>query len=229
MNPLFSRAVAVITGTCAAGLLALAVPRFIAELTLLPSAQTLNRIQTLQPVETGALERLVRNQRRSLVWRSSGRTWTDLGLAQLLIAERLPRDDPRSDQHLEAAKQALIEGLSMAPANPFAWSRLAYAEAMLSGWSAPATAALRMAFITGPYEPRLIWPRLRLSFSAWPNIPPDDQEFVMQQVREAWAAGPDALVALAVQLDKVDLVRAALGGRPTDLGDFEKRLASRRP
>ncbi len=128
-----------------------------------------------------------------------------------------------------SAKQALIEGLSLAPANPFAWSRLAYADAIVSGWSAPATAALRMAFITGPYEPRLIWPRLRLNFSAWPNIPPEDQDLVLQQVRQAWAAGPDALATVAVQLDKVDVVRAALGGSQADLSDFERRLAARKP
>lgn len=218
-----------ITGACAAGLLALSVPRLFADLTPLASAKTLSRIQNLQPVETADLERLVRNQRRALVWRSSGRTWTDLGLAQLLVAERLPRDDSRSGQQFDSAKQALIEGLSLAPANPFAWSRLAYAEAIVSGWSAPATAALRMAFITGPYEPRLIWPRLRLNFSAWPNIPPEDQDLVLQQVRQAWAAGPDALAAVAVQLDKVDVVRAALGGSQADLSDFERRLAARKP
>lgn len=229
MNPLFSRAIAVITAACAAGLLALAVPRVLAEVTLSASAGTLQRIQNLRPVETAELERLIRNQRRALVWQPSGRTWTDLGLAQLLIAERLPRDDPRSREQFEAAKRALIEGLSLAPANPFAWARLAYAEAILSGWTRPATAALRMAFITGPHEPRLIWPRLRLSFSAWPNVAPDDQDLVLQQVRQAWAAGPDALTTVAVQLDKVDVVRAALGASPVDLAEFERRLAARKP
>lgn len=229
VNPLFSRAVAVFTGVAAAVLLALAVPRLFADFTLLASARTLNGIQSLRPIETADLGRLIRNQRRALVWRPSGRTWTDLGLAQLLIAERLPREDPKWREQFEAANRALIEGLSLVPANPFAWSRLAYAEAILSGWSPPATAALRMAFITSPHEPRLIWPRLRLSFSAWPNIPLEDQDLVLQQVRQAWVVGPDALAAVAVQLDKADVVRAALGGNPADLREFERLLASRKP
>lgn len=220
------RMVALISGLCAAALLALAVPRFLAALTLLPSAPTLERLQGLRPVDTGALERLIRNQRRALVWQSSGRTWTDLGLAQLLIAERLPDDDPRARQRFEAARQALVEGLSVAPANPFAWSRLAYAQAVLDGWTPDAVAALRMAFITGPYEPRLLWPRLRLSLLAWPHMPPDDQELVLQQIRQGWAANPDAALALVVQAGQVEPARLALAGNAADLSAFEAGLAA---
>lgn len=222
------RAVALVSALSAAALLALAVPRFLADLTLLPSTRTLERLQGLRPVDTAVLERLIRNQRRALVWQTNGRTWTDLGLAQLLIAERLPDDDPRARSRFDAARKALIEGLSVAPANPFAWSRLAYAQAALDGWTPEAAAALRMAFITGPYEPRLLWPRLRLSLLAWPHIPPDDQELVLQQIRQGWAADREALVALVAQVGQIDLAKLALAGSAADLRDFETRLASPR-
>jgi hypothetical protein len=106
---------------------------------------------------------------------------------------------------------------------------LAYATAVLGGWTPPATAALRMAFITGPYEPRLLWPRLRLSLSGWPHIPVEDQELVLHQIRQAWAADPGALAALVQQLGQVELAKIALATSPADLGALEKRLAERRP
>lgn len=229
MNSLFRRVVGVVTGIGAALLIALAAPRLLASLTVLPSASTLSRLQNLEAVETTDLQRLVRNQRRALVWQAAGRTWTDLGLAQLLLAERLGDKDPRSGPRFSAARQALIEGLSVAPANPFAWSRLAYAEAVLSGWSERAVNALRLAFITGPYEPRLLWPRLRLALEAWPHTPPADKEMVLHQLRQGWSADPEALTALVTQQGRVDLARAALAGSPSDLRAFETLVASRRP
>ncbi len=228
MNSLFRRTVGVVTGLGAALLIALAVPRLLASLTVLPSAPTLNRLQSLGPVETADLQRLVRNQRRALVWLAGGRTWTDLGLAQLLLAERLGGADPSSQQLFAGARQALREGLSVAPANPFAWSRLAYAEAVLSGWSESATAALRMAFITGPYEPRLLWPRLRLALAAWPHVQPGDQEMILHQLRQAWAADPEALTAMVSQQDQADAARTALAGSPADLRAFENLFAGQR-
>lgn len=224
MTSLRARGVAVMSGLCAAALLALAVPRFFAAVTLLPSSSTMDRLQELEPVSTPALERLIRNQRRALTWQPSGRTWTDLGLAQLLIAERLPGDDPKARERFAAARQALIEGLSMAPANPFAWSRLAYAQAVLDGWTADAAATLRMAFITGPYEPRLLWPRLRLSLSAWSSIPIEDHELVLQQIREAWAADPETLTALVTQTGQIATAKLALSGNAAELRSFEARL-----
>jgi hypothetical protein len=229
VNSLFRRCVGVVTGLAAALLIALAVPRLLAALTVLPSAPTLNRLQSLEPVQERHLEQLVRNQRRALIWQAGGRTWTDLGLAQLLLAERLADADPQSQQRFAAARQALIEGLSVAPANPFGWSRLAYAEAVLSGWSERAISALRMAFITGPYEPRLLWPRLRLALAAWPYVEAPDQEMVLHQVRQAWAADPEALTALVAELDQAELARTALAGSPGDARAFETLLAARRP
>lgn len=213
----------------AVALLALAVPRLVAAITLLPSAHALDRLQSMRPVPTYNIERLIRSQRRALVWQPSGRTWTDLGLAQLLLAERSPDDDARAMARFEDAHRALVEGLSTAPANPFAWSRLAYAEAVLDGWTPQAIASLRMAFITGPFEPRLLWPRLRLSLSAWPVIPLEDQEMVLQQLRQGWEADPEAFAALVTRMDRVDIAKLALANSAADLRDLEVRLRAQRP
>ena len=230
MNSLYRRVVGVATGLGAALLIALAAPRLLASVSVLPSAPTLNRLQSLQPVETAALRRLVRNQRRALVWQAGGRTWTDLGLAQLLLAERLADTDPRASSASPRRKQALTEGLSVAPANPFAWSRLAYAEAMLAGWSERAVSALRMAFITGPV-------RAAASLATAPARARPPGRKSSRRTRRWFCTSfarpgrriPRRSTALVSQQDQVELGRAALAGSPADLRAFETLVTNRRP
>lgn len=229
MSRLRIRLVALLSALMAGALLVLAVPRLFAAVTLLPSAPAQERMQNMQPVATRGIERLIRNQRRALVWHPNGRTWTDLGLAQLLLAERLIDDDPQARSRFDSARRALTEGLSTAPANPFAWSRLAYTKAVLDGWTPQAISTLRMAFITGPFEPRLLWPRLRLSLSAWPVIPPEDQEMVLQQLRQGWEADPETLTALVSRTGRIDVARLALSNSAVDLRAFEDRLRKQGP
>jgi hypothetical protein len=125
---------------------------------------------------------------------------------------------------MDEAITSLRKGLALAPANPYAWTRLAYAETQLNGWSPAALAALRLAFITAPYEPRLALSRLRLSFLAWPHMTPEDRELVFQQIRYTWKNSPRKLTVLALDLRVANLVRAALLTSPDDLDNFEKRL-----
>ena len=53
----------------------------------------------------------------------------------LLIAEKLPRADSNARAYVQRAIDALKDGLARAPANPYAWARLAYAEALSQGWT----------------------------------------------------------------------------------------------
>jgi membrane-anchored glycerophosphoryl diester phosphodiesterase (GDPDase) len=92
-----------------------------------------------------------------------------------------------------------------------------------------ALSALRMALVTAPYEPRLLWSRLRLAFIAWPHMPADDRDLVFQQIRFAWNRSRQDLMILAAELDQVELVRAALISRPTDAQIFEDMLRPQTP
>jgi hypothetical protein len=214
-------------GLVAIALLVLAVPRTISSFLLIPSGPVMIKLQLLQPVTASELDMLVASQRSGLDWDSRGRTRTDLGLAYLLKADQRPHDDVQWRQDMGKAITSLREGLALAPANPYAWTRLAYAETQLNGWSPEAIAALRLAFVTAPYEPRLALSRLRLSFLAWPHMTPEDRRLVFQQIRFAWKNSPRELTALAFDLRVANLVRAALLTSPDDIADFEKRLKAR--
>ncbi|MGF1639323.1 MAG: hypothetical protein ACFCUO_00075 [Rhodospirillales bacterium] len=173
-----------LAAVAAIGLLALAVPRTISSLLMLPSAAEATRADGPRPMAL---------------------------------------DDPH------AAIAALRRRLALAPADPYGWTRLAYAESRLDGWSPRALSALRLAILSAPYEPRLTAARLRLSFAAWPHMAPEDRQLVFRQIRFGFQDAPHDLAVLAVDLGVVDLVRAALLASPEDLARFEWSLATLAP
>ncbi len=203
------------------------VPRTIAALAMLPGGPVLSEIQNLRPVGRDDLEILIASQRRGLRFGESGRKWTDLGLAQLLLARE---QGVRGGIKVEMVSQAIASlktGLALAPANPFAWTRLAYAQSLMTGPSPSVASALRMALLTARYEPRLLFIRLELCLRSWSYFRTGDHELVFQQVRLAWRRSHKRLVDVAVKTGQVNVVRAALLRSRKDLSAFEKRLRER--
>ena len=203
------------------------VPRTIAALAMLPGGPVLSEIQNLRPVGRDDLEILIASQRRGLRFGESGRKWTDLGLAQLLLAREQGVPGGIKLEMVSPAIVSLKTGVALAPANPFAWTRLAYAHSLTMGPSSTMASALRMAMLTARYEPRLLFIRLELCLRSWSFFRTDDHELVFQQVRLAWRKNRKQLVALAVKTGQVNVVRAALLGSRKDLSAFEKRLRKR--
>jgi hypothetical protein len=218
------RIVAIPIAFAAILLLALGIPRTVGVILSARADPVLRKLQDHQPVQSDELMTLAGAQEAGRFWLADGRLRTDLGLAYLLLAEKLPRTDPNANAYLQRAIDALATGLARAPANPYAWARLAYAEALAKGWTRLAVSSLRMALITAPYEPRLLWSRLRMSLLAWPEMSSEDQELIFQQIRYAWQADPSELARLAVELKQVNLVRAALLLSPDESAAFEELL-----
>lgn len=218
------RLVALPVALAALVLLLPSVPRTIGVLVSARSEPVLRALQDQRPASVDDLQTLAGGLQEGRAWLGDGRLRTDLGLAYLLLAEKLPPNSPDSTAMLHRAIEALRDGLSRAPANPYAWARLAYAEALANGWTPQAVTALRLALITAPYEPRLLWSRLRMAFLAWPEMSGEDRQLVFQQIRLAWRADPRELAKLAVDLERVNLVRAALLRSPHDSAAFEALL-----
>ena len=209
-------------------LLVAGIPRTIAAITLLPGYSVLREIQNLRPVERDSLGVLIASQGRGLFFGETGRKWTDLGLAQLLLAREQGVQDGIGKELGSQAVASLKTGLALAPANPFAWTRLAYAQTLLTGPSPSVASALRMAMLTARYEPRLLFIRLELSLRSWSYFRAEDRGLVYQQVRFAWSKKPKRLVEMAVGTGRVNVVRAALLRSRKDLSAFEKRLRQRK-
>mgnify|MGYP001028577356 FL=1 len=207
-------------------LIAFGAPRMIAAFAMIPSGPVLEKIQDRDLIEMEDLGILVASQRRGLMWSVSGRKWTDLGLAQMLMAEQREASDPERRRLINDAIQSLRNGLAVAPASPFAWTRLAFAEVFKSGASPAALSAFRFGMVVAPYEPRLALARISLGFSVWPKLQPPERRKILQQVRFAWNHRDERkqLLEFARQESWANLVRAALLRAPDDLAEFEARL-----
>lgn len=229
-------AVSAITFIFGMSLIVLGVPRTIGAFVSFPSGPILSKIQFQKPIQQNEVETLIASQESSLFWGETGRKWTDLGLAQLLMAEQMVSDKPVRQSYITVAIVSLQKGLGLAPANPFAWMRLAYAEVLKEGPSRATASALIMSMLTAPFEPRLLFLRLELSFRTWSYFQSEDREMVFEQIRYAWHdtgirwlkrrvdKKRDKLVQLAMRTNRVNLVRAALLKTSADLSEFERRL-----
>ena len=204
-------------------LLVLGVPRTIAAFIAIPGSVVLDKIQELDVVTVEELQMLIATQHRELVWNNSGRLQTDMGLSQILLAEKYGQNDSRRIEAIGKAIKSLKVGLSKAPANPFAWTRLAYALALKDGVSAQSIAALILGTELAPFEPRLAFARISFGFAAWRHLQPSERELIFRQVRDLWNTWPHNkdLVKYAVKSGQVNFIRAALIPNPSELAKFE--------
>ncbi len=204
-------------------LLYLAVPTAIAAILSLPGNDILARIKKGEAVTTRELEVFLGSRKRALSWVKSAQTYTDLGLGELLLAQRSGQDDSYDQDLLTSAISNLKTGLGRAPARPYAWTRLAYAQLIADGASWEVAQALRMALDTAPYEPRLLLPRLELCLLSWPYLSRTTREATLDQVRIAWQLFPQRLIELARHTNQSNLIRSALVWSLEDLVEFNSR------
>jgi hypothetical protein len=205
------------------------VPRNIAAVLLLPGDRPLHVLQNGRVPPANQIEAIVSSRTAASHWIEEGRLLTDRSLARLTLAEQSAKDDKPDPAKLEAAAQDLVAGLSLEPVNPYAWARLAYVRFLQKGLSADAgvASALRLSFLTGPYEPEMTFPRLRLALAVWSNFSTEDRELGRRQIRFAWLISRDEVVDLAIQSQRILVFRLALVGQPQDLAIFDSMLKER--
>ena len=168
------------------------------------------RGQDRTPVTASELERLIRSREKALAWRETGRLWTDLALARLMLLER--RRVIRADVDLAPVRDALRRGLMLAPANPYGWTRLAAVESASGAAMDRLAAHVRMAILTGPYERPLLFARLELALAVWPEASAEDRRRIAGQIRWAWCADRQSVLAAAGRAEAAEAVRSALAG-----------------
>lgn len=205
-------------------LLYLGVPRTIAGFQEVSGNVALRNVRRGREVDLAALNRLAESRRNALEWRQRGRDWTDLGLAQLLIAHRTEADDAGRAAYVSAAAASLESGLRLAPLNPQAWTRLAYARWLDRGPSSDLRTPLLMSIYTGPHEPELVFVRLKLIYSVWETFSAKERATVQRQIRFAWKTGKSRLVEMAYAVGRIRETRLALVSSPLELAKFERRL-----
>lgn len=202
-------------------MMVLAFPRLVSNVLVAPAAPVLRKIKNQQPVTADELATAARALERSIGWSNDGELRTDLGLMLLLSAEMLPEGDLTTIEIVGDVRSWLKEGIALGPASPYAWARLAYAEATIGGWTPFAVDCLRMSLLTAPRETGLLWTRLRLGMLAWPHLSLDDKDLIARQIEIAWNDDAAALAALAREMGFVEPIRTVLENRPDDLAAFD--------
>ncbi len=207
----------------AATLITLSVPRVMAAFNSFSSGPILDKIQFRKDVGPQKLRVLIDSQIRGLKWMKTSRRWTDLGQAEILLANMTKKRKERRKLYFEA-EAALQRGLAISPSNPFAWTRLAYIDLALNGVSPSVVRKLRMALTAAPFSPRLLFPRLQLILVTWSQFDRSDRALILDQIRLAWRFNPRRLTKAAINLKRTGLVKAALFRTPHDYLKFEALL-----
>ncbi len=209
--------------TAGLALLYLAVPRTVSGIITAGSFRTLQDIEMGGAINEEALVALVESRRQAAGWVESGRHWSDLALAEFMLADK---DGTGGDRdRILLASDSLAFALALSPADPHAWTRRAYAEMLLNGPSGVAASALVMSVLTARYEPDLMFVRLELCLLSWSHFSVGDRSFVLDQIRLAWRQSPDRLLNLAANTGRLDVVRDAFAGYTGELASMERRLA----
>lgn len=209
-------------------LLVLAAPRVVASFVTFSGPAELRAVLRKEKVPNESLRVLQSSLEERLNWVSSPRMASDLGLAIVLQYQRMFEIDL-----LRKAEDALVASVKGAPANPYAWTRLAY----VYHYQAPGghnherlSEALSLSILTGPHEPPLLSARLALGLSYWPMLNDEVKRLLAQQIRYAVETGRvRELVDLASGNKATRMViRDALAFDPSFLERFEAVMQGKR-
>lgn len=190
-------------------MIALAMPRLFAGFVTGPFDDTVRALGRNEPISDDALRLALGSRLRATALIGEGRYHADLAALRFAEYERVPVPE-RLDRAIAAHRTALTH----APAQPFAWSRLALAEMLRSGYGPAVGDALRLSLETGRYEHRLTMPRLELAFASWPSLPDSLRSAFGSQIVLAMRWMPNDLVAASHRFHRLAEVRAALAGAP---------------
>jgi tetratricopeptide (TPR) repeat protein len=167
------------------------------------------------------IDRLIASRRSVLTLISSSRDESDLAFALLLRAQQQPS---KADVH-EAA-ELLRHSLSLAPARPYAWTRLAIALAALDGPSPDMAVALLMAIKTapddGPPFDGLIVARIGLCLVALPYFPTDQLTLIHDQLRLAWWKRRDDTIGVVLATHSMNELVEALHDYPHEMSELKR-------
>jgi hypothetical protein len=206
---------------------ALAGPRFAAQAVLLPYDEILEALQIGAPLSPLALSETANALRLAHRLDSAdGRIATDLALVELDEADG---PTPKRAALLDAAIGDLEAGLSHAPANSFAWARLAGARLAREGAGSPKMlAALRMSYVTGLYADKIMPFRAALSLGQWDGLDAQLRDLAKRELvylwerRGAFAENQLPLMRTLCRTGRVGVLTQALIEGHRSLGEFDK-------
>jgi tetratricopeptide (TPR) repeat protein len=149
---------------------------------------------------------IVASRRAAAAWLPAPSTLVDLGVTSLSLAQA---SVGARDSLLDQAERQLRAGLAAAPADPHAWTYLAFIHTA-TGDHERAARALHLALRTGPHEPQLALPRSALGLTNWPWLDRGAVARLGIEFAHALRLAPDRFVADVLDSGRAAEVRAAL-------------------
>jgi hypothetical protein len=222
-NPRQRRGVALVA-VVGAAILVLGVPRLTAEIIGLPARVPDRQLETSLMPRSGRLDRAIEAGRAAAAWANAGEHWLRVGRAELALATR-PGLVPNARQsRLERAAEAFSRSLAAAPANPAAWTQLAFATLARGGDAAVISGALTLSVLTGPNEGRLMAHRSAIAALAWDQLDPRARSLFASQFVKTMAFAPQPFVNAVRRTAGVEVVRAQLEQQPGLQHELERLL-----
>jgi len=211
-----------------AALMSLGIPRLITAFVAMPASPVLWNLQKQRNVDHDNLINLISAQEKGLNWVENSRRWTDLGFAQIMLAEKQVETTEQQSLYAQA-RHSLRKGLSLGPANPFAWVRLAYIDIRQGKVTHETAEYLRKSIQTGPHEPRLVLTRLKFVFLLWSYFKKEERTMLLNQMRFAWFIDADETVTASLKAGQIGALRAALLKSPEDFARLEQMIRKNKP
>lgn len=207
------RGLTLIAATAGAILLALAVPRFMSSAISAPYNQLMRDLNTpgrSERISKDMLRAAITGDKNALRWQDEPRIWTDLGALQLEQAEAAGFATPEGRALAAQSLGSHRRGISLEPAQPFAWLRMAKAELAINGMTPALNPLLQMSVRSGPREPQLVLDRLELAITVWPMLDKTTRAMMEEQVVIAARFYEKNLALMARRHQALDILAEAL-------------------
>ncbi|MFN4282157.1 MAG: hypothetical protein ACK4NA_05895 [Alphaproteobacteria bacterium] len=229
----WSRLYAVLFLSLAAALFALAAPRMIAAILLVPgnnAARVMNA--GLEKLTVGQLDSIIDSRQAAGEWIESGRNSNAVGLAAARLLYQMEslavRQPEQEAAYLDLVIRSLREGLALQPAEPYAWSHLSLAllRRGAPGDLAAAERAWRMSVITAPNEHQMLIQRLTTGLFLWSVATPRTRAMIEAEVLRTARIQPRGMARMARMIGAEGFIREVLAKHPDLLAMFDEMMPS---
>ncbi len=167
------------------------------EIKRLPVIAAVEKINLSKPVSPEELSAAIKTAVGLIKERRSSEILADLALLEMAQAANTAKNQGESGKYFQDARVHLTESLSLAPANPFGWARLAYIDISLNSASEKTAKELYLSAMTGPYLPNLLLPRLEMALASWRYFNEAGKALFREQIRAAWRKEPMKVLDLS--------------------------------
>lgn len=218
---------AVIACLTAVLLITLAVPRFLAAVSFFPFSE--RRGSAYHAGVSDSVrhkESFASHSRAAAYFFGDDRIYANLGLMELQLFAKKASEGERDAELLSKATNDLVKSIILAPANPYAWARLALVREFGGAPKESVVKALFTSVMEGPNEPELLDVRIRLAIDNWRDLTSDQRGQINNMIEYAMTHWPyqRILYALGHNSKALGIVRAALADDPKLLSTYDKEL-----